>query len=282
MSTPLFVKDPATGRLQINELKHYVFPNYLISDVGQIVVPAGGTSAPTGFTVTQEGPEEITLFTGQTTANVMVMIQDIAANRFIMNREIHWLTMVGVGMRPFILPQTMMLHQRRSLVATFRDLAAGGANVDLVMGSRRFYPTAAGSPKLDDYIEKKLERFGVSTPYFLTTDAAVNFAALGTQTFRMSVGPEGHFCGYKLMFLTDIVGAFTFTLQDAETGRNLMNGLGNVGLVNSADGIGTAQWPYILPEPWFIERNGAVNITITAAAAGNVWFTIGGIRIYSE
>jgi len=282
MSLPLFVKDPTTGKLEVNELKHYTFPNYLIADNGQTVLPATGTSAPQPFTVTQEGPMEIAAFSGTTTANVMVMIQDVAAKRFLMNREIHWLTLAGVGLRPFILPQTMMLHQRRSLVATFRDLAAAGANVDLVMSGRKFYPTAAGAPKLDNYIEKKLGRFGVATPYFLTTDDAVVFAGAGTASFRMDVGPEGHFVGYKLMYVTDIAGEFTFTLQDAETGRTLMNGLGNVGLVNSLDGAGTAQYPFMFNEPWFIERNGAINVTFTAAAAGNIWWTLAGVRIYSE
>lgn len=294
MALKLF-KKKADGRLEINPLKHATFPYYLCTDAPNtvVVVPAGGnTSAPTPMTVTQEGPFEGFYLTGQYNNAVMIRIQDQAAKRMLMNREIHWDTIVGgtggaagdgdLGIRPFILPQTMFLHQRRSLIVDFRDLAAAGANVRFAIGGRRFYPTAAASNDLQKFIKQKVDRYGVATPYFLTTDAQVNIAGPGTTTWRMSVGAEAHFVGYKLSYVTTLAADPTFYLTDAETGRVIMNGNTVAGIMQAADGIGTAQFPYIFPEPWFIERNGAINLTLTAAGAGIFYFTIAGIRIYSR
>lgn len=295
MALKLFVKDPVTGELVINPLKHNTFSFWLNPDPpnNPIVVPAAGASNEIPMNVSQEGPFEGYAFVGQRTNPVNIVIEDRAAKRQLMNRQIHLDTILGqtsgaagdndLGLKPFILPQTIFLHQRRSLTVNCTDIAAGGSAVRFAILGRRFYPTAIGSPDLDKFIEKKIKRYAVCIPYFLTTDNPALFIGAGTQTFRMSVGNDGHFVAYKGMYVNTAAGGDpTMHLSDAETGRVLMNGLPNVGIMQCADVFGTGQFPTVFPEPMFIERNGAFNITITTLGAGTVYVTLAGIKIYTE
>jgi len=291
MSLELFNKLP-DGSLEINPLKHMTFPYYLCTDPPNTVavVAAAGISGMIPMNVTQEGPFEGMCFTGQWNNPVTMTIEDRSARRVLMNQPIHIANIVGgtagaagdgdVKIAPFLLPQTLFLHQRRSLSVNFTDLGVAGANVRFAIGGRRFYPSAAGSKKLDNFIKKKLERYNIAVPYFLTTDNPAVFAGAGTATFRMSVGPDGHFVGHKIMYVTNLGADPTMYLSDAETGRIIMNGLPAAGIMQAADAMGTGMGPYIFPEPWFIERNGAINLTITAAGAGTVWPCIAGVKLY--
>lgn len=293
MSLKLFMKDPVSKELVINPLKHNTFPYWLCTDPPNTVavVAAAGASNEIPMTVTQEGPFEGFAFVGQRTNPVNVVIEDRASKKSFMNRMVHLDTILGgtsgaagdadLGLKPYILPQTIFLHQRRSLTVNFTDIGVAGSNVRFAIAGRRFYPAAAGSPELAKFIEKKIKRYAVAMPYFLTTDNPAAFLGAGVQTFRMSVGSDGHFVGYKVSYVSTLAGGDpTIYFSDAETGRIIMNGVPNAGIMQAADSMGTGHFPMVFAEPWFIERNGGINLTIQAFGAGTLFVTIAGIKLY--
>jgi hypothetical protein len=149
-----------------------------------------------------------------------------------------------------------------------------------VMHGRKFWLRQARAGLANKFIAQRRLQQAVTTPYFFTTDQAVTLAAAAVRTqANISISAEGHFVAYKITCFSD--GPFEYRLIDGETGQSLSGGV----FISNTQGTGIAANPYILPEPWFVEKNRQLILemnNLNALGANRVFFTIAGRRIYDD
>jgi len=283
-----FVRN-AGGKLVPNPSKLDVQSFYLVPDNpnNPVTVGAGATSPPILFTVGQDGPFEGFYLTHEKTNQTLmtVDIYDEAARRHLMNRPVHIDTIMGQtltavgpragGIGPHLFAETLFMQTSRSLSMTFVDGAAGNTVWPSVVG-RRFYNYANPSESMAMAVEKRGARARFSTPYFLTTTEDVSVAGAATgQQFFLQVTPEAHFEWFKLMVVS--TGAFSFRLYDARNNRAITNDF-----IHVSAAAGQASFPMVLPEPILYQANTRLRLEINelSGAANDIYFTMGGRRIY--
>lgn len=289
---PTYLKNP-DGSVYINPAKRHVKPYWLTTEAITIppeivVLAAGATSPPITMPIDTQGHFEAFYSMADRTGAATILLFDPGTNRFLMNREIHIDTIVsgggGAGVaagfgaaRPFIWPESYFFNVEdagRAVIATFRDLSGAPNNIRFTLHGRRFY-TKESPPevyqKMYEYFGRK-ERTNI---YFLTTDAAALIPAGGVLASTARVTDEADFEIYKVNVVSD--GAFTFRLRDVATNRTLSNGV-----ISNTIGSGVAEFPFIFPEPWLVERNYQIGIEMTdlSAAPNNVFMTFIGRRLY--
>jgi len=288
MSIPLFVRNTKTGLVSINELKKYVTPWQLVPQdlnniTGILVVPAG-TTRQLNLIPDQNGPFEGMFLTADVAGGLMsVVIHDTGFNRDLMNRPVLVQTIMTPtpgGQNVFLLPETLWLEQQHSLLLSFTDLSALANSVRPVLHGRKFWLRQARAGLADKFVAQRRQQRQVTTPYFYTTDAAVNLAAaaVGTRA-NITVSAEGHFVAHKITCWS--TGPFEYQIIDGENGQSLSGSI----FVANTQATGTAANPYVLPEPWFIERNRQLVLRMNnlfAGGANQVFFTMSGRRIYTD
>jgi len=287
MAIPLFVKDKASGTIYLNELKRHVIPHFLVpqdlgNNTGALAVPALGVAncvlAPDQF-----GPFEGFYLTAMHNGDMTVRINDAAFRRDLMNRDVHIdtiMTPTPGGQNPFILPETLWLEQRHSLVMTFTDLSNAIQAVYPVIHGRRFMLKQAKPGIASRFITRRQLQMRVTTPYFMTTDAAVTLAngAVGTRA-NMTISQEGHFVAHKVMVVSD--GPFNMRVTDGRSGVSLSGTI----WPHMFNSVGTSRFPYIFCEPWFIARNSQLVFefnNLNALGANRIFLTMAGRRVYDE
>jgi len=289
MSIPLFKRSRKTNLVYLNELKKYVLPWWLVPqnivnrNDGILAVPANATRNCM-MTPDQNGPFEgmyltCDLFGGDMT----VRINDAGFTRDLMNRDVLVSTIMTPapgGQNVFILPETLWLEQRHSLLFTFTDQSGAANSVRPVLHGRKFFLRQAPAGLGDRFLARRRMQRKVSTPYWFTTDQAVQLAngAAGARA-NITIGGEGHFVAYKITCQSD--GPFEFRLIDGETGAALSGSV----FVSNTNCTGIGMDPYVFPEPWFIEKDRLITVemnNLNALGANNIWFTMSGRRIYDE
>lgn len=281
---PTFVKHP-DGSVFINPSKRYVPSYWLTTNPNRVVaIGAGATTAPQLLPVDSQGHFEIFYAMCERDAACTIRIFDPGRSTELMNREVHIDTITSgvsgnASLRPFIWPESYFLNVEdagRALTVQFRDLSGVGGNIRYALCGRRFY-TKESPP---DVYEKMFQYFGRkerTNVYFLTTDVATQIGAgVGTELVATArVTDEADFEMFKITSVHD--GPYEFMLRNRSNGRALMSDFIHVDL-----GTGTAEFPFILPEPWLVERNYQVEIVFRnlQAGANNVFFTMTGRRLY--
>ncbi len=304
---PTYIKRP-DGSVYINPAKRFVKPYWLLTEaIGAAPAPEGvrlaaaATSPPISMPIDSAGHfeafysmcERIDSVTGLPVASTpttaaTITLFDPGTSRFLMNQPCHIDTMVSgatstAAQRPFIWPESYFFNVEdagRSVVAQFTNLAPAGNPLDIffTLHGRRFY-TKEAPP---DVYNKMYEYFGKrerTNVYFLTTDISpvnTTIAAPVTVT-NTRITDEADMEVHKITAVS--TGAFNFLIRDTSTGRALSNGT-----VTGSTGVGTAEFPFIFPEPLLLERNHEIQITFTDAqvpAANNtIFFTMTGRRLY--
>jgi hypothetical protein len=289
MSVPLFLRDEKTGLVSLNELKKYVLPWQLVpqnlgNNTGTLAVP-GNAVRNIVLEPDQNGPFEGMYLTCDVYGSplILVRLHDAGYNRDLMNRDVlvqTIMTPIPGAQDPFILPETFWIEQRQSLIMTFTDFSALANSVRPVFHGRKFFLRQARAGLADKFVAKRRQQRKITTPYFYTTDQAVTLAAAAVATrANITISDEGHFVAHKITFWSD--GPFEYRLIDGENGQSTS---GTV-FINSTSGAGTAARPYILPEPWFIEKNRQLILEMNnlfAGGANRVFFTITGRRVYDD
>lgn len=287
MSIPLFLKDKRTNIVGINELKKYVTPWHLVpqnlgNNTGFLAVGANAF-ANLVLSPDQNGPFEGMYLTADMAGLMNVRIHDAGSNRDLMNRDVLAQTIFTPtpgGQNPFALPETLWVEQRHSILMTFTDLSTVVNSVRPVVHGRKFWLRQARPGLGNKFINNRRLQQKVTTPYFYTTDQAVALAAAAQRTqANISISAEGHFVAYKITLFSD--GPFEYRLIDGETGQSTSGAI----FLNSTQAGGNAANPYILPEPWYIEKNRQIILemnNLSALGANRVWFTISGRRIYDD
>lgn len=288
MALPLFIKQKQTGISFLNELKRFVRPYWLVPQntdnlQGQIAVLANGTG---NFVLSpdQNGPFEGFYFTSEHGGDMLVRINDGGSRRNLMNRDVHMdtiMTPVPGGQRPFLLPEGLWIQQRRSLAFTFTDISGVAQTVRPVLHGRKFFLKQAKPGLAAKFVARRDMIQAVTTPYFYTTDNAVNLPLVNTtsQPANITISDEGHFVAHKITCVSD--GPFDFIIRDGRTGQSLSGAI----RISNTSATGTSRFPYVFPEPWFIERSSQIIIEFTnrfAGGANNIFMTWSGRRVYDE
>jgi hypothetical protein len=288
MSLPLFVRDKKSGIVGLNELKKYVTPWQLVPQnlgnfTGILAVPLN-TTRNIQLNPDQNGPFEGMFMTADVAGGLMnVRIHDSGKNKDLMNRDVLVQTIMTPtpgGQNAFVLPETLWVEQRQTILMYFTDLSGAANSVRMVMHGRKFWLRQARAGLANKFIAQRRLQQSVTTPYFYTTDQAVVLAAGAVRIANpITVTAEGHFVAYKITCWSD--GPFEYRLIDGETGQSLSGAI----FIPNTQGTGTAANPYILPEPWFIEKNRQLSLelnNLNALGANRVFFTLSGRRIYDD
>jgi hypothetical protein len=280
------LKHKKTGIVYLNELKRHVSPYFLVPQdlgnaQGQIAIGINGVNNVV-FSPDQNGPFEGFYLTADHGGPMLVRINDSGSKKDLMNRDINIdtiMTPVPGGQTPFILPETLWLEQRRALIMTFTDISGVAQVVRPVIHGRKWFLKQAPPGLGSKFIARRQQQQQITTPYFFTTDNPVVLAlnAVGTRA-AMTVSEEGHFVAHKITCMSN--GPFDFIVRDGRTGQSLSGSV----VIGNTTGTGIAAFPYILPEPWFVERSTQLiwEFNNRGANNNNIWLTVTGRRIYDE
>ncbi len=287
MSIPLFLRRNKTNLVALNELKRYVRPEFMVpqqlgNNTGWLAV-AANASVPCVLTPDQNGPfEGMYLTADYGGGNMLVRITDPANTRDLMNRDVLAQTIFTAapgGQNVFILPETLWLEQRHSIILNFTDISAAANSVRPVVHGRKFWLRQAREGIADKFLATRRLQRKVTTPYFFTTDQPVVLAAAAVaQRANITIGQEGHFVAYKMTCWSQF--PFEFKILDGENGQSLSGSI----FVSNTQGTGIAMDPYIFPEPWFIPKNRQLVLEMNnpLMPQNTVFLTISGRRVYDD
>ena len=321
MAISTFLRDNKTGKLVFNGARRFVVPEILTVDgfpstkeldddngviaAKGVFVGAGKVVGGVPATVKQDGPFEAFYLThrrvmatsGDAAAvgdpdceGVLVKITDVGARNTLMNDWIHCDLIMGNAAMPFVLPETLMLEELRSVLWEFKSINASTKGIWMypaMVGRKYLRGRATPVGILDSYISNILRRQQVSIPFFYTFD---NLGADGTialaagtlnQSFFITLASDAAFDWWKFSLLATTPAQLSFRIRDPETGREFMNStifapmacsIGKIGTDNSwsslyvpggtaianpgfLSGLTPAMAPAIWPEPLFCGRN---------------------------
>ena len=260
-----------------------------------IVVAATVTTGPIVFTVGQDGPFEgfylshhrrNTVGLAESFQDAWVDIRDEGAKRNLSNREIHIDCIMGktinaaagrMGIGPHLLAESLYLNPMRTLVMRFRNGAGISTDIYPVISGTRFYSYANPSKSLAVAVEQRAARGRVSSPYWFTTDADILLqAAATTVDHPLTITADGHFEWWKTTYVAD--QDFLLTFIDQRNGRAFSNGA-----VHCRAGMGTAAFPFIMPEHTVLQANSRLTLRVqnlAPAATLTAYITLCGRRIY--
>jgi hypothetical protein len=193
---PILLRDPATGRIGINELKRYVKPFVLVTEPEVVTLGPGEVSAPIPMTINSDGNVEImgAVYTASESEAFSVMIFDPDRKIPLMNREIHVATIASGGGTYswyegaitnadagcyYRWPETLWMNSRRggrALFVRFRNLSDRPNDVRFCLIGQRWYhvqaPAVIGA-KMDEIYRERFRTF----PYFQTTEQFIHLEA---------------------------------------------------------------------------------------------------------
>lgn len=292
----------------INPTKRHVRPFWLLpklaSEQAVALAPAGtpgDTARRVLFEVDTQGHFEIAYTMFQATdRNVLVEIMDGGnVEKGLQNREIHARTIAGSARRPFIWPESYFLNVEnapRQLVMNFRNLSAAPNVVRWAFHGRRWYHKES-APEVQEAIQKRFGRMEKTYTYFLTLNRYTLSSPENANPPAITLAPgeslsensapifqatdEADTEIHKLTVValkpdgTD--GQFEFQLRESRSGRTLSNGF-----VRVESGMGDAEFPFVLPETFLIERNYEVLFEVTNLTPGQtirVFPTLTGRRL---
>lgn len=266
------------GKYRFNQLAYDVKPFWLVpdnaalnpTDPEEITIPASGASAGIPMRSLEEGGYEFGLMSAQRTDECLVNIFDEYLRRPLTGRPCHVDTIFGNGSFPFILPETIFLERRQTLVIQATDLSGNPNTIRPVLGGQRINPERSNSQELRDEIEDRRARRIYIAPFLSPLDEDVALTASQERDFYYTQEGVSNFEVKKLTFTS--TGAFKFRVID-ETGRRLTENW-----LHSSAVLGTAQNPYILFTPWVIRAGGKVQFTFRdlSGLSNTIYLTLSG------
>ncbi len=292
MGNPIFGPDgrPVEG-LAINPVKPHV-RGYWMVDPNQasitLAASAGanvaGAKGRLDFLVDSQGHFDWSSIVGVSAGAFSIEFFDPSTNRFLQNKPVHSSTIVGVAARQFLLPEPYFLNvgdSQRVIQAVLRDLSGAENLVRLNLVGRRIYHKEA-PPDVALDLQKHFGQGSRTYAYFLTpnetrddgTVVAVSGNGTGRFTFESDASADTEI--KKLM--ASSTGAFTFTIRERDTNRLLMPINGNI---HSQNGWGNAEFPYIFPDTYLLERQKQliVDVTDLSGSTNYIYMTMAARRL---
>jgi len=286
MALRTFVQDSA-GNLVVNPAKMYVQPYILLPDSPNeaVTVAANSASQPLVLTGPQEGPFEAFFLAARCTS-LAIRVTFEYRKRQLQNYGIHGQTILGCqylnvvanGFVGYILPETLWLLPRETLIIQATDLS-GDTNILKFSLHGRLYSVGA-TPTSVSEIPKTLNMANrsmqMSAPFWYTTEnPPLTLSANQTVQTSIHIGRDGAFELHKIGAYS--TGAFSVVIYDPNSGRRLTSGAVHSDLLT-----GNAWFPYILAEPLFMKRNSWLKLDITdlSGSENSIYLTLAGRRIY--
>jgi hypothetical protein len=288
----------------INPTKRHVRPFWLIpvKEAEQaITLTAAGTPGDTAkgisFEVDTQGHFEIeyAMFVA-TSGEFLVEIFDPNIPRFLQNTEIHARTIAGTARRPFIWPESYFVNvqnAKRTIQMNFRNLSANPNTIRWCFHGRRWYHKESDAP-VQRAIEERFARMEKTYTYFQTLNLGLSGYPPSTpeganppgltlaagQVLQENTAPffqADDQADTEVYYLTAVsAGRYDWKLREKQSGRILANGE-----VSDLSGWGDGEFPFVLSETFFFERNYVLLFEVrdTSGAPNIIYPTLTGRRL---
>lgn len=247
---------------------------------------ANGSSNIGKTRVSAQGPAEIVALGVKATGACVVMAQvaDGQSMLTLMNGPIHVDTVFGNNLLPFRLSEALYIDNQRSVDWRFTDIS-GSSNAARLVAHAVRYMGVQFDPRLQRIRQRMAEKQYISAPFWYTNDTgAITITASSTATGQISIAPDHSF---ELMKITASAtsGLYDLNLINVSRGKSLINAPGNQNYSTSAGlWVGTAQYPYIFPEPVLFEAGEKILINLTDRSGSDnvIYLTLHGRIIASR
>lgn len=275
------IRDPKTQKVvgeeyEMEPLASYVKPYTVVpynADLNptqpeQVTMLANQQSADAVMRLVDEGLFEGAYFTAQyEDSRMLVELTDNQRRVSLTGRPCHLETIVGVGQRPFVLPESLPIDKRQPIVVRFTDLSGDNNNIRFQIHGQRMLSEQIRDPRLDRYIRRRRERNRHMSVYMCPLDQDPSIAAATTEDHYFTNDTNIYFEVRKINFKSTLsqggAAAFKFKVTDEKS-----NGM-QTNWIHSGGALGTAQYPFIYYGPWLIEPGGKVTFTIQNLSAGD-------------
>jgi hypothetical protein len=291
MSIPIYIKD-SNGQLCLNPLLKEVFRFTLTPDniFQPLTVLAGTSSGPVICTVGQDGPfviEKLRHWRDNAT-ELYCTIYDDSTRRYWSNGEVPTTLLfgqgvngaiVGTGIAPLILPETVFLPRSSTLTIVFRNpsLAVNILIYPEFEGTRYIGQAGLVKDEMNSPARVALAKSRLSGPYFLVRDQGTYLLGAGANaTIYLKVPTGQDFISYKDVGIS--TGDFDYRIRVTNSNAYYSNGVRHV-----RAGMGIAGMPEI-HTPTLLEGNEQVAIDLhdLSGAPNNIDIAMIGTAIYHE
>jgi hypothetical protein len=220
---------------------------------------------------------------GTDVSNVTVLMKEVGEVRQFMNRPIHIRTIAGPATTPLLLREPFMFKSQHNVSIQFQKVSGGPTTLRFYLDGVRYYPWSPefmAKPQahrdLTNIIRAWYKRRNYVTPFWLTTDTPVELDANGTAQFFSKIGDDGHVELFTYAAVSD--GNFRIEISEPKTKQTLMNGE-----ITQRNGIGTANFPTLLPSSYLLPAGYRLRYVITdlSGAPNQIFWTMGGRKIFA-
>lgn len=268
-----------------NPIKQHVRPYWLTTDPVAVTLAGQGTPGDTvtlDFNIDTQGHFDWEYIVGSSDYAFTLEFFDPGKQRLLQNRPVHSNCIVGIGARPFKLPESYFFNvgqSQRSLQCKIRNLNSLPNVVRLTLYGRRFYHHEC-PPDIALEMVRKFERNERAHVYFLQpkeetlqgTMVAIAPGAAATYTFESDDSADTILT--KLMYAS--TGVFNCLIRERSTNRTLMTRD-----IYSNMMWGNAEFPSFFADTYLLERMRQLLVTVTdlSGAPNTVFLTMAGTRL---
>lgn len=294
---PIMVRDPKTGRIQVNELKRWIKPYTLVTEPDEITLGPNQVSEPIPMVLDAKGHFEVmeAFYKTQQPEGFTVLIFDPGDRPLFMNREVHVSTIasgegvatnysafgsVGSAGRPFKWPETFFMNtteKGRAVFCQFRNLSSLENKIRFNLHGLRWYHMQAPAKVAARMAVIYREKFR-SIPFFYTTE---NFVTLGgakpaTGTFDCRFTDEAWIEAMKLSRFS--TGRFNCRIIEKSTTKRFMESAIRDDLV-----FGNGEFPFLMWESALFEPNYKISFeleNLIGQQQNDIWLTVSCRKIF--
>lgn len=298
-----FVKyDSLSRTFRVLAWKRSILPGWMGFDPnitsGLLTVPTQGITTYFRQFCASQSNQMADLFTPMECRNLMfedssggasdftLQFTDVSDGRVLQNAPVHILTIAGNAQLPAVLREPLWMRSSYGLRCVATKISGTTPTVRIAFGGALYYPWGPdldrdldGAAEMRRVIEAWNERRKYVAPFFLTPDAPNNpivLTASQNKQVEIKVGDDGHFEAFALTMYNGGVN-YSYSLMEARSKTYLSNGQ-----IDGAAGIGSAQYPTLLPVPYLIPSGSKLVLNITdGGSGGTYWFTIQGRKIWA-
>ncbi len=213
---------------------------------------------------TTDSPFWISYFNAQRAA-CFLTIRDLAYRRQLMNRDVPAMHVFGSPQKPSFLKESLLLELDQTLLLKFLNYSTSNANFFQPMTEgRKWQYTALQRKNVAAYIAGLQERKRILQPYWMTLDNGWIDIPAGQTVTQFFTCTGDITCVLFNLMGTVVSQAWAisaidpaFQMFDAKTGRALQ-----IGEQYFSSGVGSAENPFILPQPLVVEPQTQIKVQI--------------------
>ena len=278
------IEAPDGAILGIARDKQFEKPFSLLTNppYNKVDMAANQSSTVLGMSVSGAGPLEISKLSAKRTGACLVqlIVEDGQTQRVLMNVKQHVDNIFGNGQRPYILPETIVIDELRTMNANFLDIS-GSANSIWPAAHASRYLKIEHDPRLKQMRRRMEMRQYLSLPFFYGFDGTfVTLTGSGTGEEVITIANDAHFEIHTIQ--AQSTGTFKMNIVDVNQRESIISGPNGTDFqINASMISGNAQYPFKLHEPRmiFAGQKLVVYLTDTSGSTNTVYLTLGGRAI---